>query len=102
MRNKKLFYNYYMSQWEQPIRFLIKPGYGITFWKWCMVYIPITKIWIGKYCNFGYNVFHNGRGFELFIKNIITVRICTHGKIGWWYKKGLIELRLFGKEIIKY
>ena len=86
---------YYLSQWKQPIR--IGPiWFRLCIWKWCAVWFPIWIIFVGKNNNyFGYTIFHNGHGFELYFPRIIVFRLCIKGKIGWWYKMGIVDFHLF-------
>lgn len=49
---------------------------------------------------FGYEMFHNGWGWSLQIP-YFSISICTSGKIGWWYPKGILFLRI-GKYRFEY
>ena len=85
--------SYYWSQWDNPKRYLLN-GFGITVWKWCGIFIPCCSIWLGGVKRIGYDIFHNGVGFTFHLPPIIIIDICVHGKIGWWYKKGIIRVRV--------
>jgi hypothetical protein len=81
------------KQWKEPKRFLYK-GYGLTVWKWCGAWFPTWIVFLGSDVLFGYDIFHNGRGFKIRIKRIFILHVCTHGMIRWDYKKGLIKLKI--------
>lgn len=86
--------SYYWLQWKQPKRFLFK-GYGLTVWKWCGVFFPCWNIWFGRFGRFGYDIFHNGVGFQIEFPPLIIIRLCVSGKIGWWLKKGIFSIRVY-------
>lgn len=90
---KNAIKKYYSLQWRQPLRFLYK-GVGLTIWKWCGVFIPCWKICLGKIGYFRYGIFHNGVGFSIHFPPVIIVNLCVSGKLGWWYKKGIIRIRI--------
>jgi len=85
--------SYYWLQWKNPTRLLFK-GFGFTIWKWSGVFIPCWNIWVGKIGHFGYDIFHNGVGFSIHFPPVIIVDLCVSGKIGWWFKKGIIRIQI--------
>lgn len=87
------FKSYQWSQWESPKRFLYK-GFGLTVFKWCGVFFPCWNIYLGKIGHLQYDLFHNGVGFSLHFPPVIIINLCTYGKIGWWYKKGIFRIRI--------
>ena len=94
------FKTWYNLQWREPKRFLYK-GFGLTIWKWCQVWFPTWNLHFGRYGHIGYDIFNNGVGFVLKVRNIFYLAICIKGKIGWWYKVGVLRLVVFNK-IIEY
>lgn len=78
-------------QWKEPIRFLYK-GYGVTFWKWSGVLVPLTCLHFGGLRMIGFDIFNNGFGFTFRFYPVISIDVCISGKIGWWYKRGILRI----------
>jgi hypothetical protein len=90
------------KQWKNPITidlFIIE----IWIYKGNEIYIPFFGIIFFKdIFYFERTHFHNGNGFQIVIKKIISIQICYKGKIGWWFKKGLFSIELFNKYSWRY
>ncbi len=88
------------KQWREPMRFLYK-GWGITVWKWCDIWLPLFIVWFGGIrWHVGWEIFHNGVGLHIHFGRFMFY-FCPIGRIGWWYKKGIVHLRI-GKYEYKY
>lgn len=87
--------SWYLTEWKKPKLFLFK-GFGLTIMKTYRMFIPTWEIRFGKiYFFVGYVMFHNGVGFSINFPPLLSINICTSGKIGWWYKKGIIGIWIY-------
>lgn len=96
---KRVWRKYYISQWREPKRFLYK-GWGITFWKWCMVRVPLTRIHFGKYHVDFWGLICNGIGFGAYLPGFCFI-ICPGGGISYNGFK-YFRLVISGKTLIVF
>ena len=96
MKNKENAIERYRNhEWNEAKIYAFK-GFKFRVFKSCRIYFPLWSVYLGN-VRFGYRIFHNGYGFYLH-SPLVSINICTSGKIGWWYDKGLFSIRIGEKK----
>jgi len=85
---------------------------GIQFWFFILRFgvkvnnigsggFPTVEFSVFKLLNFGYTIFHNGKGLFICIYKLFQINICFEGYLAWWYKmegkKAKFRISIFNK-----
>ncbi len=96
---KRVKNKYYWSQWKDPKRFLYK-SWGITFWKWCGIWVPMTTICLGGRYSIEWGILCDGIGFGIYLPGFVFQFRPTGGVR--YHGMKYFRLKIFNKNLILF